>query len=69
MLHYHLGAFGTRIWNGTRYGISKEDLEKLFPSRLKPVQNVFPIRDYTLSAVPWAGDADTPEHFCGADLK
>jgi hypothetical protein len=53
-------CFGQRLWNGTRYGMSAAELEKLFGSRLKHDPRPGFEREYTLG---------TPEHFCGGDFS
>src|ERR1700694_3925730 len=60
-------SFGQELWNGTRYGMSKAELEKLFDGRLKATANGN--RDYVLTMAPWAGGADRPEHFCDSDFQ
>jgi hypothetical protein len=55
-------CFGQELWNGSRYGMKKAELEKLFGSRLKPDRRSGQAtpRDYTLVV---------PEHFCGGDFE
>jgi len=60
-------SFGQELWNGTRYGMSKAEVEKLFDGRLKA--NEYGNWAYVLTMVPWVGGADTPEHFCDSDFQ
>jgi hypothetical protein len=53
-------CFGQQLWNGTRFGMSKDELEKLFGSRLELDRRLGLLRDYMLN---------TPEHFCGGDFE
>ena len=53
-------CFGQQLWNGTRFGMSKDELEKLFGSRLELDRRLGLSRDYMLN---------TPEHFCGGDFE
>ncbi len=58
-------CFGQELWNGARYGMSKQELGRLFPGRIKDAPYK---RDAVLESVPWTGGVDTPEHFCGSDF-
>jgi hypothetical protein len=59
-------CFGRDYWNGTKEGMSKAALMKLYGKRLKPYTYLYkPLKPYPEA---WAYTTETPESFCGGNF-